>query len=60
VWGELYEESVLADVGGYAFELEGLEACPAKEGGVGGGEFAEVLCEVFVWVCRAGGEVFSP
>lgn len=55
VVAELDEEGVLADVGGEALELEGLEAGPAEEVGVGGGELAEVLCEVFVGVADGGG-----
>ena len=56
---ELDEESVLADVGGHAPQLEGLEAGPSDELVVGGGELAEVLDEVVVdasvaWLLRRG------
>jgi len=37
----------LADVGGYAFESESLETCPAEDVGVLRGEAAEELGEVF-------------
>jgi len=53
--GELDEEGRLADVGGDTFELEGLEAGPAEESGVLGGEAAEELGDVFVWVVGADG-----
>ena len=52
---ELDEEGRLADVGGHTFELEGLEAGPAEESGVLGGEAAEELGDVFVWVLGADG-----
>jgi hypothetical protein len=45
----------LAYVGGYAFELKGLETCPAEEGGMLGGEAAEELCDVFIRVVGADG-----
>ena len=45
----------MADVGGHAFELEGLEARPAEEGGVLGGEAAEELCDVLFRVVGADG-----
>jgi hypothetical protein len=45
----------LAHIGGHAFELEGLEAGPAEEGCVLGGEAAEELCDVFVRVVGAHG-----
>lgn len=51
--GKLDEESRLAHVGGHAFELERLEACPAEEGGVMGGEAAEELGDVFVRIVGA-------
>lgn len=53
--GELDEECRLADVGGDTFKLESLEAGPAEESGVLGGEAAEELCDVFVWVVGADG-----
>lgn len=51
--GELDEERRLAHVGGHAFELECLEARPAEEGGVLGGEAAEELGDVLVRVVSA-------
>ena len=45
----------MADVRGHAFELEGLEADPAEESGVLGGEAAEELCDVLVRVVGAHG-----
>ena len=52
---ELDEEGVVADVGGHALELEGLEAGPAEEAGVCGHVFAETLDEaVVVYHARAG------
>ena len=51
---EFDEERVLADVGGDAFELEGLEARPAEEARVRGDEFAEAFNERFVIHARAG------
>lgn len=45
----------MADVGGHAFELEGLEACPAEEGGVLGGEAAEEFGDVLFRVFGADG-----
>lgn len=55
VISELDEEAVLADVGGHALELECLEAGPAEEGRVGGGELAEVLDEILIRVRGAHG-----
>ena len=53
--GELDEEGRLPDIGGHTLELEGLEASPAKESGVLGGEAAEKLGDVFVRIVGADG-----
>ena len=45
----------MAHVGGYALELESLEAGPAEESGVLGGEAAEKLGDIFVRVVGADG-----
>jgi hypothetical protein len=45
----------LAYVGGYTFELKGLETCPAEEGGMLGGEATEEFCDVFIRVVGADG-----
>ena len=50
VVAQLDDERVLADVGGDALELEGLEAGPTKEGGVGGCKFPEGLGNVLVGI----------
>lgn len=54
---ELDEEGVLADVGGHALQLEGLEACPAEERRVCGGKLAEAFDDVVVQT-RAHGVLF--
>lgn len=46
------EEGTLAEIGGYAFELEGLESCPTEECGMCRGEITEILGEVFVSIGR--------
>ena len=49
------KQCVLPNVGGDALELEGLEACPAEEGGVSRCELAEVLRQLLVAVATGGG-----
>ena len=53
--GELDEERRLAYVGGHALELESLEARPAEESRVLGGEAAEELGDVLVRVLSTEG-----
>jgi len=49
---QLDEESVLADVGGDAFQLEGLEAGPPEQCGVCGSEFPQSFCDILAPVAR--------
>jgi hypothetical protein len=45
---ELDAEGGLANVGGHAIEFESMEACPAQESGVLGGEAAEEFGDDFL------------
>ena len=58
VVAQLDDERVLADVGGDALELEGLEAGPTKEGGVGGCKFPEGLGDVLVGIATGSSRGF--
>ncbi len=58
VVAQLDDEGVLADVGGDALELEGLEAGPTKEGGVGGCKFPEGLGNVLVGIATGSSRGF--
>jgi hypothetical protein len=48
MWCELDEESVLADIGRDAFQLERLEPGPFEKPRVRRGEPAQIFCHVLV------------